>query len=88
MTENELEKALNRLPLSKLSVIIEGRPGRWVAVVSTPDFGAMEDHKRQELVWEHLLRSFAETEVVEVEFIFTLTPDEYEASMQAQQTAG
>jgi acid stress-induced BolA-like protein IbaG/YrbA len=76
MTINELEKTLRDLALHEISVQVQGRPGHLVATVSSPDFATLDEAKRQERVWEHLIEHLTDDQRVEVEFVFTLTPEE------------
>jgi acid stress-induced BolA-like protein IbaG/YrbA len=76
MTAEELERTLRKLPLQNMSVDMEGRPGHLVAVVSSPDFEQHEEAARQQMVWRHLIETLSDEERAEVEFVFTLTPDE------------
>jgi acid stress-induced BolA-like protein IbaG/YrbA len=76
MTAQELEQTLRTLPLSDVHVDVEGRPGHLVAVVTSPDFDTQDEGLRQQTVWEHLITRVPDDERVEVEFVFTLTPQE------------
>lgn len=76
MTDKELEKMLQALPLSDVSVRVEGRPGHLVAEVSSPDFAGQEEAERQQKVWEYLVSNLSDDQRVKVEFVFTLAPEE------------
>lgn len=76
MTVQDLERTLQQLALRDLSVRVEGRPGHLVAEVSSPDFVGVDEMMRQQKVWEHLVNALTDDERVEVEFVFTLTPEE------------
>jgi acid stress-induced BolA-like protein IbaG/YrbA len=80
MTAEELEQTLRDLGLHEMEVKVEGRPGHLVAVVSSPDFKDKDEAARQQQVWEYLLRRIPDQERVEVEFVFTLTPEELQAT--------
>jgi acid stress-induced BolA-like protein IbaG/YrbA len=76
MTNEDLERTLKQLPLTDVVVRIEGRPGHLVAEVSSPDFSGKDESVRQQDVWEHLVNTLTDEQRVEVEFVFTLTPEE------------
>ena len=76
MTPNELERTLQNLPVRDITVRVEGRPGHLVAEVSSPDFAGQDEAARQQQVWEYLVNTLSDDERVEVEFVFTRTPDE------------
>lgn len=76
MTEQELKDTLQKLPLSKVSVRIEGRPGHLVAQVVSPEFQDQDEAVRQQKVWEFLMNELTDDQRVQVEFVFTLTPEE------------
>lgn len=76
MTAGELEETLQRLNLRDIRVRVEGRPGHLVAEVSSPDFDNQDESARQQRVWEHLIQALSDEERVEVEFVFTRTPEE------------
>jgi acid stress-induced BolA-like protein IbaG/YrbA len=76
MTAEELEPTLKALPLRSMSVNVEGRPGHLVAIVSSPDFEPQDEAARQQMVWRHLIEKVSDEERAQVEFVFTLTPDE------------
>ena len=76
MTNKELEQTLRDLALREISVKVEGRPGHLVAVVSSPDFADQDEAERQQRVWKHLIERLTDDQRVNVEFVFTLTPEE------------
>lgn len=76
MTKSELEKTLLEMGLKDMTVRVEGEPRHWVAVVTSPEWADDTDGRRQERVWEQLLRVYGDFVGAEVEFVFTLTPDE------------
>ena len=87
MTAEELERTLRDLRLPDMDVRVEGRPGHLVAVVSSPDFNQQDQGARQQRVWEHLIQAVPDEERVDVEFVFTLTPDELRDADRADQRA-
>ena len=76
MTAQELAQTLQALPLADVHVDVEGRPGHLVAVVTSPDFDTQDEGRRQQTVWQHLLAAVPDHERVDVEFVFTLSPQE------------
>ncbi len=77
MTVEDLERTLQQLPLRNVAVRVEGRPGHLVALVSSPDFVEQDEAVRQQKVWEHLVDTLTDDQRVDVEFVFTLTPEEF-----------
>jgi hypothetical protein len=47
-----------------------------MGVVVSPAFETMNEAERQELVWDRVLRTFDESEVKRIEFIYTDAPSE------------
>jgi acid stress-induced BolA-like protein IbaG/YrbA len=76
MTDKDLEQTLKQLPLRDVSVRVEGRAGHLVAEVSSPEFTGEDEAARQQKVWEYLMNTLTDDQRVEVEFVFTLTPEE------------
>lgn len=76
MTNTDLERTLRALSLRDISVRVDGNPGHLVAVVASPEFDGQEEFVRQQRVWGHLMNELTDEQRVEVEFVFTLTPDE------------
>jgi acid stress-induced BolA-like protein IbaG/YrbA len=76
MTDKDLEQKLRQLPLSEISVRVEGRPGHLVAEVCSPEFRAQGEAVRQQTVWEFLLEILTDEQRNQVEFVFTVTPEE------------
>ncbi|MFO0602097.1 MAG: hypothetical protein U0324_02930 [Polyangiales bacterium] len=76
MTEQELKDTLQKLPLRVASVRIEGRPGHLVAQVVSPDFKDQDESVRQQTIWEFLMSELTDDQRVQVEFVFTFTPEE------------
>lgn len=50
--------------------------GKFIALVVSPDFGAMEEHERQAVVWTLLLAKLDDAEQAEVGYVFTNTAQE------------
>ena len=76
MNKKLLEDALRGVPLSEASVRVEGRPGHWVAEVSSPDFATQDESERQRIVWEHLQGALSDDQRAQVEFVVTIAPGE------------
>lgn len=76
MTDKDLQQTLQRLPLRDVCVRVEGRPGHLVAEVSSPDFTGQDEAVRQQKVWEYLVGELTDDQRVEVEFVFTMSPEE------------
>ena len=76
LTKQDLERTLQQLPLRELSVRVEGRPGHLVAEVSSPDFREQNEAVRQQKVWEFLVNTLTDEQRDQVEFVFTVTPEE------------
>lgn len=74
MTHEELKQTLEGLGLEGMEVTVDGRPGHLVAVVQSPVFTNMEEHARQLIIWEYLLRKLTDEQRIEVEFVFTDAP--------------
>lgn len=85
MTAAQLERTLRTLHLHEMEVHIEGRPGQLVATVLSSDFNGQDEGKRQQRVWEHLVNTLPDDERAEVEFVFTLTPEEFQRVEQGEQ---
>lgn len=83
MTDKDLERTLKQLPLRELAVRVEGRPGHLVAEVSSPDFTGQDEAVRQQNVWEHLVNTLTDDQRVEVELVFTLTPEELKEAQES-----
>jgi acid stress-induced BolA-like protein IbaG/YrbA len=76
MNDEILESTLRSLPVNVEQVKIEGRPGHWVAEVVSPDFAALEEVDRQNMVWGHLIEKLTDSQRMQVEFVFTMAPGE------------
>jgi acid stress-induced BolA-like protein IbaG/YrbA len=76
MNEKLLEDALQGIALRNVSVRVEGRPGHWVAEVSSPDFAARSEFDRQQIVWEQLQRTLSDDQRLQVEFVVAIAPGE------------
>ena len=67
-----------QLPIQDKEVRVEGRPGRWLAVVISPDYEGVPDHKRQSDAWGALLDAYGMSVSREVEFVYTFSRAEVE----------
>jgi acid stress-induced BolA-like protein IbaG/YrbA len=76
MTDEDLKTTLQQLPLSELSVRVEGHPGHLVAEVCSPDFRGQDEFARQQTVWELLVNNLTDEQRNQVEFVFTVSPEE------------
>ena len=76
LTKQDLERMLQQLPLREFSVSVEGRPGHLVAEVCSPEFRAQDEAVRQQTAWEFLVETLTDEQRDEVEFVFTVTPEE------------
>jgi hypothetical protein len=83
MTREEIKSALEQLPLSNKEVRVGGRPGQWLAVVISPDYEGIPDHKRQSDAWGALLNAYGLSVSREVEFVYTFSRAEVE-EMESQ----
>ena len=61
--------------------ILENRGTRVLAAVISPAFEAMDKYDRQTLVWGKLLDDLGDEDSRRVEFVYTATPGELEASV-------
>lgn len=82
MTEAVLRSALNGLRLKDQVVEVDGRFGRWMVRVTSPDYIGVPEADRQSAVWNHLLKVLSDGEIATVDFVFTMTPDEVQALNQ------
>lgn len=82
MTETELRATLMRLPFKDLEVEIKGRPRHWLVQVCSPSFAAMAPHERQEQVWKYLLEEHSYEVSREIDFVYTITPEELTEAKQ------
>lgn len=82
MTAAQLEQTLRALHLHGMDVLVEGRPGQLVATVVSSDFNGQDEEVRQQNVWEHLVKELPDEDRAEVEFVFTLTPEEFQRTAQ------
>lgn len=88
MKAERLREVLLRMPLQDVVVELDGRPWHWVARVTSPSFVDEPAHSRQARVWDHLLRELSDAEIAEVEYIFTVTPDERNEAASPRQAVG
>lgn len=76
MNETELRSALDSLPFEVDQVAIQLDGQKLIAVVVSAKFENMDEGERQRLVWQHLQETFSAVQLVQVEFVFTNTPQE------------
>lgn len=76
MTRKDLEEKLRGLPFRDTRIEFEEYPGRFVVILSSPDFDQKDEAERQEQVWSYLLENLTPEEQLAVEFVFTFTPEE------------
>ncbi|WAS95151.1 hypothetical protein [Nannocystis punicea] len=81
MKAEELRKALEQLGTTE----VEEDGGRFVAHVVSPRFEGMEDAERQFQVWERVRQQFGLRAGVDIEFIFTYSPSEWERLNRGEQ---
>lgn len=67
---------------------IEEERGRIVAHVVSPRFDGMDDGERQYLVWERVRERFGLEASVNIEFVFTYSPAEWEELKRSSSSAG
>jgi acid stress-induced BolA-like protein IbaG/YrbA len=78
--QDRLRQSLETLRVKKPVVrVIPGDTSKVIGVVVSPTFEGMRDEKRQELVWEHVLKTLDEFDQSQVEFVFTNAPSEESA---------
>jgi acid stress-induced BolA-like protein IbaG/YrbA len=85
MTSEELKATLERLPLQDREVRVEGRPGRWLAIVISTDYDQIDDHERQTAVWTLLHETYGLGVSREVESVYTFSRAEVE-ELEAEAT--
>jgi hypothetical protein len=85
MTKEYFTEVLHRLGLEDAQILVDGRAGRWLAQVTSRSFAALRDGERQFLVWNHLLKELSDVDTTEVEFVFTLTPEELDQILHTKQ---
>jgi acid stress-induced BolA-like protein IbaG/YrbA len=78
LTKERLESALLQFKEVE-NVRVEGQP-RFVATVVSGSFEHQDEADRQAAIWAHLRRQLSESELPQIEFIFTDTPSERAAS--------
>lgn len=77
LTDTDLARTLRALPVRDVRVRVEGSPGHLVAEVCSPDFAEMDDARRQQAIWGHLMDTLTDDQRVAVEFVFALSPEEF-----------
>jgi acid stress-induced BolA-like protein IbaG/YrbA len=83
MNKEQIQEALEQLPLREKEVRVGGRPGQWLAVVISADYEGVPDHKRQSDAWGALLNAYGMSVSREVEFVYTFSRAEVE-EMESQ----
>ncbi len=79
MTPEQLKADLEELlPQQKKNIEVTGTSGNLIGLVLSPDYADIEDHERQAQVWYLLAKRYGDGVANEVEFVFTLTPEEHE----------
>lgn len=74
---DRVRAALARAPLKDARVEVQTAPAfKVTATVISPTFEDKDEGTRQDIVWGAALASLGEEASAQVEFIFTLTPDE------------
>ena len=79
MNAEELKAALSDFGMTE----IEEERGRFVAHVISLRFEGMEDGERQFQVWERARERFGLEAGVNIEFVFTYSPSEWEELMRS-----
>lgn len=79
LSKARLQEVLQGLGLKDATVEVEGSTGHLFAKVVSNEFNGQDEAARQARIWKHLYDALSEVEHGEVEFVFTVTPDEYEA---------
>ncbi len=75
--EEQLFRSLKRIDLIDPVIRIgPGDHGRAVAVIVSQTFEGMNEARRQEIVWDRILKDLDEDEQREIEFLYTDTPSE------------
>lgn len=76
--ETRLREALARVPLPDPTVRIERSRAGYLVVFVSRAFAALNEAERQRVVWESLLNDdmLLDGDVVTIEFIATVTPEE------------
>ena len=67
-----------------------GRPSelQFVAHVVSPSFEGMDDGERQYQVWERVRQRFGLQASVDIEFVFTYSPGEWEELLSSHSSVG
>jgi hypothetical protein len=79
MTPEQLKADLDALlPQRTKDIEVTGTSGNLMGLVLSPEYAEMEDHERQAQVWYLLAEKYGDDVASEVEFVFTLTPEEHE----------
>ncbi|MEY3210385.1 MAG: hypothetical protein RIT28_866 [Pseudomonadota bacterium] len=79
LTPEQLKADLEKLlPLHDKSIEVAGSAGHLVVLVLSPEYAEMGDNDRQSQAWVLLADRYGDEAASEVEFVFTLTPEEHE----------
>lgn len=70
------------------TIEIEEVRGRFVSHVVSPRFEGMDDGERQYQVWERVRQRFGLQASVDIEFVFTYSPSEWEELLRAHSSVG
>jgi len=84
MNAEELEVTLSDFG----TVEIEEERGRFIAHVVSPRFEGMDDGERQYQVWEQVRQRFGLQASVDIEFVFTYSPSEWEENLRTHSSVG
>ncbi len=76
-TRVELERTLSAMPGIDAVTVVGGLS--LIATVVSASFRQQDEAVRQESVWKYLSDTIGSSELKNVEFIFTSTPEEYAA---------
>jgi hypothetical protein len=57
-----------------------GESAKALVTVVSPDFEGMDDGRRQEIVWEHILSDLTQDEQDRIDYIFTKAPSELDVN--------
>jgi len=76
MTRETLEEKLRGMPFREPTIEFEDHPGRFVVILSSPDFEQMDEAERQIQVWSYLLDNLDAAERRAIEFVFIFSPQE------------
>ena len=79
LTSEQLKADLEKLlPLHDKTIEVAGSAGHLVVLVLSPEYAEMGDNERQVQAWVLLAERYGDELAAEVEYVFTLTPEEHE----------